>query len=257
MTRSSTSKVMVGILAATVAFGTVQSPLFAAPKATTSKGSTTVASATPRTAPEINMEEGTPFVQNVLEVARGLNDYTFNCEIATYKKQNQPIREGGSFEWKKPGMLRAEVTKGGKKGGVLVKQADGTIKGHLGGMLKMFVAKVQPDSNMLKSANGFSMLEGDYLTLMNNLKKQLAGPLQVRVSSAPVTVSSQQEKVHVVEVFKKTGEGEQITQKVYVDPQLKLPVEWHLFREDGSLLSITYWSNIKLNVGIADSEFTL
>lgn len=245
--------VLVGLLATTVAFGSYT----VTPVQAKTKTSTT-AMAQPQARPtEVTMVEGTGFVETVHDVTRNLNDYTFDCEIATYKKANQPIREGGSYSWKKPGMLRMEVTLGGKKGGLLVRQPDGTIKGHLGGFLKVFVATVSPDSNMLKSANGFSMLEGDYLTLMNNLKKQLQGPLHVRVSNAPQTVSSQPEKVFIVEVFKKEGENEELTQKIYVDPQLKLPVEWHLNRDDGSLLSITYWRNIKLNVGLDDSVFKI
>lgn len=204
-----------------------------------------------------NMKDGRDFVSSMTKAASRANDYTFKCVISTYRN-GKVIREEGTFYYKRPSLMKMEVTEGAKKGSVAVLGSDGKVRGHLGGMLKMFSGTIGKDSGLLKSANGFSMMNSDYDTLLKDLVKQLNEGSQCQVTSAPVTVAHTGEKVYVLEVYKNVdGDKEKdLTQRVFIDPKTNLPEQWNLYRQD-QLYSSTDWKDVKVNIGLSDEVFSL
>lgn len=205
-----------------------------------------------------DMQNGKDFVATMTKVAQGANDYTFKCVISTYK-DGKVIKEGGQFYYKKPNMMKMEVTNGAKKGAVAVLGTDGKVRGHLGGMLSMFSGTIGKDSNMLRSANGFSMMDSDYETLLRDLNKQLAEGSTCIVTVNPVAIASAGgAKQHVVEVYKNidSDKDKELTQRIFVDVKSNLPEQWNLYRTE-KLFSSTDWKDIKVNIGLTEDDFSL
>ncbi|HEY9785387.1 MAG TPA: hypothetical protein V6D17_08300, partial [Candidatus Obscuribacterales bacterium] len=198
--------------------------------------------------------DGTEFIASVLKAAEELKDYTFECQIVTYGKGNKATREGGRFWYKDPGLMRVEVTEGSKKGAEAVLGPDGRIRGHLGGFLKKFVTTLSKDSHFLRSANNYSMLDSDYVTLMKSLKRQLDSGARCQVTSQAVSTNSS--KSYVVEVREGSGADTRVTQRIFINPESKLPETWILYR-NGSVYSITSWRNVRCNVGLTLDVFNL
>lgn len=204
------------------------------------------------------MQNGKDFVATMTKVAQGANDYTFKCVISTYK-DGKVIKEGGQFYYKKPNMMKMEVTNGSKKGSVAVLGTDGKVRGHLGGMLSMFSGTIGKDSNMLRSANGFSMMDSDYETLLRDLNKQLAEGSTCVVTVAPVAVASAGGvKQHVIEVYKNidSDKDKELTQRIFVDVKSNLPEQWNLYKTE-KLFSSTDWKELKVNIGLTEDDFSL
>ncbi len=204
-----------------------------------------------------NMKDGRDFVSSMTKTTERANDYTFKCIINTYRS-GKVIREQGTFYYKRPSLMKMEVTEGAKKGAVAVLCPDGKVRGHLGGMLKMFSGTIGKDSGMLKSANGFSMMDSDYDTLLKDLVKQLNDGAKCIVTSAPVTVAHTGDRVYVLEVYKNVDSDKQkdLTQRVFIDPKTNLPEQWNLYRQD-QLYSSTDWKDVKVNIGLSDEVFSL
>lgn len=204
-----------------------------------------------------NMKDGRDFVTSMTKTASGAHDYTFKCVINTFRS-GKVIKEEGTFYYKRPSLMKMEVTDGSKKGAVAVMGTDGKVRGHLGGMLKMFSGTVSKDSDMLKSANGFSMMDSDYDTLLKDLQKQLNEGAKCFVTTAPVTVAHTGDKVYVLEVYKNIDSDKEkdLTQRVFIDTKTNLPEQWNLYRQD-QLFSSTDWKEVKINIGLTDDVFSL
>ncbi len=203
------------------------------------------------------MKDGKDFVTSMTKTAEHANDYTFKCIISTFRS-GKVIKEEGVFYYKRPSLMKMEVTEGAKKGAVAVLGTDGKVRGHLGGMLKMFSGTIGKDSGLLKSANGFSMMDSDYDTLLKDLQRQLNEGATCLVTPSPVAVAHTGEKVYVLEVYKNVdGDKElDLTQRVFIDQKTNLPEQWNLYKQD-QLFSSTDWKEVKVNIGLSDDVFSL
>ena len=204
-----------------------------------------------------HMKDGRDFVQTMSKTAESASDYTFKCVINTYR-DGKVIKEEGNFYYKRPSMMKMEVTDGAKKGAVAVLGTDGKVRGHLGGMLKMFSGTIGKDSGLLKSANGFSMMDSDYETLLKDLQKQISQGSTCLVTPTPVTVAHTGEKVYVLEVYKQVDKDKEkdLTQRVFIDQKTMLPEQWNLYKQD-QLFSSTDWKDVRLNIGLSNEVFSL
>lgn len=201
-------------------------------------------------------KSGAPFVAKMLATADALKDYTFNSNIITFKGTHQVSQQGRYF-FKQPNLVRIEVTKGGfRKGAVLVRDKSGKIIGRGGGLFKGFKIQMKENHRWLKSANGFSMIEVDYETLLRDLTDELKQGQKSFITAGPVKVEGWNTRLYKMDVIDPAKSKNEITQRILVDPKRNLPVEWHLFRKSKPL-SITKWTNIKTNSGLSDELFKL
>ena len=201
-------------------------------------------------------EDGAAFVTRMLSTADALKDYSFDSNIITFKGRRR-VSQKGKFFFKQPNLTRIEVTKGGfRKGSVLVREKSGNIIARGGGLFRAVKLRMKKNNKWLRSANGFSMLEVDYETLLRNLTRELKHGQKSYVTESPVKAGVQKKNVYILDVIDPAKSKDRITQRVLVDPQKNLPIEWHLFRK-AKPLSITKWSNIKTNSGLSDELFKL
>src|SRR5262249_5565273 len=150
-------------------------------------------------------------------------------------------------------LIRIEDTEPGmKNGSIVVKQADGKIRGQ--GGPKMFGLKmtINPDSRMLFTPNGFNILESDFASLYSHIKELRSSGHKVFVSSTPVNTSTAG-RAEIMEIVRPDSG---VVERVYVNPQTKTPVEWDIFRE-GRLFSTLRISNFKDEVTLSDDLFQL
>lgn len=189
-------------------------------------------------------EDGRSVLSSMQEKARHLKGYSFDSNLTTLK-DGKRIVELGKFYFKSPNLVRFEVTKAGSRSGaVVVKQSDGKIRGHLGGALSGIKVSLTPDSKLLKSANGFNILESDLVSLISDAKTKAASRKCLSIPEA--------QNEQIVELLESDGD---ITDRIAVSNE-KLPEVWTIF-SDSKLLSILKFQNLQERNDLADSLFSM
>lgn len=191
--------------------------------------------------------DGRSVLQSMQEKVRNMKGYSFDSDLTTYRGGKR-IKEVGRLYFKSPNLVRFEVIKAGSRSGaVVVKQSDGKIRGHMGGALSGIKVSLTPDSKILKSANGFSILESDLLSLLSDAKRKADSRLKCLAS----TGSGQ--NLQIVELLE--GDGD-VTDRIGVSPNQKLPEVWNLF-SDSKLLSVLKFENLQARNDLPDSLFSM
>lgn len=197
-------------------------------------------------------EEATVFINKMYNAAYALKSYSFKYTMKVYKK-NKTVVEKGNFFFKKPGLIRIEETGSYKKGAVACLTANGRVKARLGGPLRFFVADLPPRSKSLLSANGYPMVESDYVSLATALKRFLKEGVIAQVTTGPVRIDGVNEPVYILEMTK----SGKLWKKVAVSPKTTLPLQWWDYADSGSLWSYSTWTDFKADKQLADSLFNL
>ncbi|MBX9878949.1 MAG: hypothetical protein K2Y22_10875 [Candidatus Obscuribacterales bacterium] len=198
-------------------------------------------------------KDGKPFIDRMVKAADDLNDYSFLYEMNVFKK-SRVISQRGNLNYKKPRKMRIEVTDGANDGSVAVMTQPGKVKGHLGGVLSIFSGTVSDRSSYLLSINGWPMVDSDFLSLAQALKKYVYNDGKIsKVTSDPVEWQDGK-KYFVVELYETSPK--RLWKRIAVDPGNLLPCYWVDYQE-GQLWTYSLWKNVRLNPGIADSVFKL
>lgn len=205
---------------------------------------------TPR-ADKTNMKDGQPLTEKMIKAADSYNDYTFEFEMTAYK--GGTTVERGKFYFKKPRLIRLEEHGPLRKGSVAILTASGKVKGHAGGGLSFFVVDLSPNSSLLRSANGYPMVDSDLFSLAKALKK-FVDEGKVALQAENQTTLANGNRVEMLEVYMK-NDGP-IYKRVAVDADTLLPVEWWDY-EQGNLVSHSTWHNFAGNIGLTDATFTI
>jgi outer membrane lipoprotein-sorting protein len=201
--------------------------------------------------PGSNMKDGRPMIENMIKAAESYSDYVFEFEMTAYKSGT--VIEHGKFYFKKPHLLRLEEMGPFRKGSVAVLTASGNAKGHSGGGLSFFVVDLNPRSSLLRSANGYPMVDSDLASLAHALKMFVEEGKIALVAENQTTLANGN-KVEMLEVY--MSDDGPIYKKVAVDPKTLLPVEWWDY-ENGKLVSHSTWDKFQGNLGLSDETFTI
>lgn len=197
-------------------------------------------------------EEATAFINKMFNAADALKTYTFKFTMKVYKKKKTVV-EKGNFYFKKPRLIRIEETGSYKKGAVAVLTGNGRVKARLGGALKLFVADLSAKSKTLLSANGYPMVESDYVSLTTALKEFLKDGVSAQVTSRPIRLDGVNEPVYLLEMHK----SGKLWKKVAVSAKTALPLQWWDYADSGNLWSYSVWTDFRTNKQLADSLFNL
>lgn len=201
--------------------------------------------------------DGGQLVSKLLDKVQGLNDYQYDCAQVSWRT-GKPKEAAAKFYFKKPGMIRIEViSQDYRNGSVIIKQADGTIKGAGGGLLHAMQMTLDENSRMLRLPSGTSAVKSDFNSLLSNLQKKLANGVSCKATKVPVLASTLHgdDSVVVIDIFEGQA-GDPATERVLVNPHTMLPVEWAYFT-NGKILSTVAFKNLVVNKGVSDSTFKL
>ncbi|HEY9773905.1 MAG TPA: hypothetical protein V6C81_08865 [Planktothrix sp.] len=198
-------------------------------------------------------KDGAFIIDKWLSTAKAFEDYTFSYSQTVYKKKGQ-VTESGKLYFKRPRLLRIEETGGPKAGSVAVLETDGRVHGHAGGALKFFTATLSPDSNMLKSENGWPMVKTDFISLAEAVEGYIKqDKCTAKVTENPVSVGSYPSPLYDWFLYHADGT---IFKRALFDPQTGQPVEWWDY-VNGKLFAHSKWTNFKPNQTLSTSVFNL
>lgn len=186
------------------------------------------------------------------KAAQTLEDYTFNFQMEVFKDNGDKIVDKGTLWFKKPRLLRIEETGGPKSGSVAVLTKDGTVKAHMGGAMKFLTVSLSPDSNYLKSANGWPMVKSDFISLADAVKGYIKDGCVSKTSDGPVNIEGIG-KVYDWSLYKPNGV---IYKRALFDPDNMQPVQWWDY-VDGKVYAHSVWTGFRSNIGLSDKTFTI
>ena len=190
--------------------------------------------------------DGHDELQSMLERVHRLKGYSYDSVLTTYVGDKK-VTEIGKLYFKNPNLVRFEVIKSGSRSGaVVVKQADGKIRGRMGGMFKGIKVTLSPDSKILKTANGFSIMQSDLDSLISGVAKIAKGDLRC------LALGPGSGRPAIVEILESDGDVEH---RIAVDSRSKLPSEWNIFNSS-KLFSTLQFNNIEERNDLSDSMFT-
>jgi outer membrane lipoprotein-sorting protein len=196
------------------------------------------------------MAEGADFIQKMQAAADSYQDYYFEYKMTAFK--HGTVVEEGKLWFKKPRLLRLEETGEYKHGCTAILTSSGKVKAKAGGALGVFTVDLAPQNSMLRSANGYPMVLSDLSSLAAALRKFLAEGKTAKVSQNTLQISSQPQKVYILEIYQ--NPNNQIYKRVAVDSTSLLPVEWWDF-ESAKLVSHSIWKTFRGNIALSNTLF--
>jgi hypothetical protein len=194
-----------------------------------------------------------PFLKEMTSAAEALNAYSFQFEITSDAKGE--VLEHGIFYFKRPGCMRIEEKGAYRHGAVAVVDQEGKIRGHLGGLLSSVIMTLKPNSELLRSTNGWPMVRSDYVSIALALEEFSQQGHEVRVSETPQIVEGCSERVYVMDVSV-CQHPDELYKRVYVDPASMLPVVL-LDYKDGRVWARSVWKNVCTPVAMSDKLFEM
>lgn len=201
--------------------------------------------------------DGRELVDEALHKAQSINDYTCECICISFLHP-QPRQSEAFFQFKKPNLIKVKVSSNDfRNGSVIARCTDGRIRGAGGGLLAALVMDLDEDSRMLKLPSGRNVLKSDFASVLADMKAEIATGSICKITKTPVIVQGidGKETVYVVELYNRSPSNS-LTQRLLIDPNSSLPVEWAYFR-NGNIVSTVAFHNIITNKGVSNDVFRL
>lgn len=192
-----------------------------------------------------------------LKDAASFGDYQAKCHLLTKKDADWKDFGGANIFFKQKQLFRAVINSSDyRNGSVIVKEADGTIRGKGGGTLTFVKMTIQPDSRTIKLPTGYSLVQSDFGSLYDSLKQSLSKGVAAFSSSEPVTLKPFKDPVLVLVLNSGPQPDSPISEVVFVDPKTKLPLVWNTYK-DGQPHAVVMFDDIQANKGLPDELFHL
>ncbi len=204
-----------------------------------------------------SLTDGRPLLNKMMEKVQALNDYSYDCRLISFKHPKPKVM-GAKFFYKKPNMIRLQVVSDDyRNGSVVARATDGTIKGCGGGLLNAMKMTLDEDSRLLKLPAGQSVINSDFISLLAQTKSAIASGSPCKASKTPMRLQTPEgpKVAFVLDVYSSASDSS-LRQRLLIDPQTLLPVEWGFFK-GGSLVSTTIFHNLNANQGFGDDLFQL
>lgn len=192
-----------------------------------------------------------------LKEAANFADYQVLAHLMTKKDAKWKDFGGASIFFKQKQLFRAVISSSDyRNGSVVVKEADGSIRGKGGGTLTFVKMTLQPDSRTIKLPTGYSLVESDFGSLYNSLKTSISKGVSAYASGAPVSFKPFKEPVMVLVLNSGPQPDSPISEVVFFDPRTKLPLVWNTYK-DGQPHALVMFDELQPNKGLSDDLFHL
>lgn len=199
-----------------------------------------------------NAEDGSKFLQSIMDRVKAIKDYWYESTLTTFNEKGKRVTESGRFYFKTPRMIRFEALKAGKRSGsVVVCQPDGKIRAKAGGLMGGITLTLSPKSKLLRASNGYNIVKSDLLSLLESLRASLNSGVRCLVTGSPGPYRGLS-SAYVMEFI----DGDVVSQRIALDSERKLPVEWAIF-DNGKILSLAHIYKLAIDSNIADTLFYL
>lgn len=197
--------------------------------------------------------DGSAALKALIDRVKVMRDYWYESKLTTINSKGKTIVEAGKFYFKAPQMVRFEATAAGQKtGSIVVKQPNGKIRAKAAGIFGGLTLSLSPHSKLLRTSNGYNIIESDLSTLLETLRQEVGTQLKCLSSSGPCSYPGLA-KVYVLEFV---GNGDAVSQRIALDTERKLPVAWTIFN-GGKLFSVVQVGKLAVNADIDDALFVL
>lgn len=183
------------------------------------------------------------------------NDYQVDCQLFTQKPEGWKNFGGARLYFKQKALVRAVIKSSDyRDGSVVVKQLDGTIRAHGGGLLKSIKMTIQPDSRTIRLPTGYSLTSSDFPTLYDSLKAHLSKGCVASASRSAVDIKLFGTPVQLVVISTGAPPDCKISEVIYIDFKSKLPVAWSTY-QDGKPHALVTFEAFTPNKGLSDDLF--
>jgi outer membrane lipoprotein-sorting protein len=181
----------------------------------------------------------------------GVADYTATLvvhEVAGARTQDRTV----FTSMRRPDRVKDVVIAGDGKGGVAVWEGGDTIRGHQGGLLRFITLTVGMHDPKATSMRGATIEDGTLTWQLNHLRSLQS---KLTVAAGPAIDGQPTEALSAENVDPKTEQG--MTREVYfLSRATSLPLRFEGY--DGTtLVRRTDYLNLRVNVGLKESDFTL
>ncbi len=200
--------------------------------------------------------DGRKLVDHIYKYLSDLKDYKIESELYMCKPVMQ---ESGAavYFFKRPNLVRLQIrSRGLKDGTIVVRQPDGRIRVAGGHKLRFLKMNVDEDSRILQTPNGYNVIKSDLASLFAAISAALADGSKAQATASPISLNRFKQSVTVLQLVKPNSGADQITDRIFIDPQTDTPLEWDIFR-NGDRYSITVFDNFNANIGLQDDQFKL
>ena len=191
-----------------------------------------------------------------LKDAANFQDYEVMCRLFTRKSDDWKDFGSANIFFKQKQLFRAVIGSSDyRNGSVVVKEADGAIRGRGGGSLTFVKMTLQPDSRTIKLPTGYSLVESDFVSLYRAVQSSMAKGASA-FASQPVSLKPFKDPVMVLLLTSGSQADSPISEVVFLDPRTKLPLVWNTYK-DGEPHAIVMFEDLKANKGLSDELFHL
>jgi hypothetical protein len=189
-------------------------------------------------------------LQRCEERFRGLYDY--ECVVELESRLANEVEVGACRFWfKQPRLLRANITRGKRKGSVVAVDRAGTIRGHKGGILKGIVRKMNDDDHRLMTIRGASVMGLDWGSFF---KRFHAGERRPGAKTTLVPRAGAAAPYQVQLSY--PDSGSRVREVYSFDPTQWVIVEGAVYENEVRVEHVVF-RDIKVDTGVADTWFKL
>lgn len=199
----------------------------------------------------ININAMSTYQLNAKELLNALHSRLDSLQ--DYQYQNVYIRnrngtkstEGYNYFFKKPNLIRLEVTDGKDKGSLAILTNTGKVRAHAGGVLGLITLTLEPNDKRLQNEDGFTIADSGLQKIIKEIESRLTG------NNSIVTIINNEKKLYQLQIDRGS-----FREKIIIDMQMRLPIEWQT-TQDGQFYAQIYWNNWRVNSGLSNSLFEL
>lgn len=198
--------------------------------------------------------DGAGLVESMWVIVHKWSDYTCESELWVYKP-DKIARSGCKFFYKDPSQVRVQVMGGGfRDGSVVVRQKDGSVRAHGGGLLGHMIMNLDPDSRLLILPNGANVTKCDLPSVIAELRASPSAGKSYRATLGPVQTDDMPERMYVLDEYEKSAP--QPLRRLFVEPSRKLPIRIDTYHGQ-KRFSSAWFRNISVNNGLSEELFRL